>query len=181
MSVKESKLELTPEFVLELTHAQPQLFGFVLKRIGNVELAQEVLQEVNLVICRKAMSFEPGTDFMAWAFAIARFRILAFRQERARDRLVFPDELYKALEDDDAVSSGAEVFGGKLAALKRCLDRLDRRSRDLVVERYQEAISVKNIAESRGKTANAISLMLHRIREDLGRCIRTQVASEDQR
>ncbi len=57
------------------------LLGFLLKRLGNIDQAHEVLQEVNIVICRQASEFEPASNFLAWAFTIARFQVMAFRSD----------------------------------------------------------------------------------------------------
>ena len=43
-----------------------------------------VLQEVFLVITRKANDFEEGTNFFAWACTIARFKLLELLRRRAR-------------------------------------------------------------------------------------------------
>ena len=43
--------------------------------------ADDVLQETFLTVSRKAASFEPGTNFVAWACGIARLKVLEnFRQ-----------------------------------------------------------------------------------------------------
>ena len=60
-------MELSEEFILELTQSQQRLFGFLFKRLADREQAREVLQRTNLVLCRKADSFELGTNFKAWA------------------------------------------------------------------------------------------------------------------
>jgi hypothetical protein len=60
-------MELSEEFILELTQSQQRLFGFLFKRLADREQAREVLQRTNLVLCRKSSAFEPGTDFRDWA------------------------------------------------------------------------------------------------------------------
>jgi len=43
--------------------------------------ADDVLQETFLAVSRKAASFEPGSNFVAWACGIARLKVLEnFRQ-----------------------------------------------------------------------------------------------------
>ena len=46
--------------------------------------ADDVMQETFLTISRKAPTFEPGTNFVAWACAIARLKVLEnFRPKQA--------------------------------------------------------------------------------------------------
>ena len=80
------------QFVLELTEAQSRLYAFIYKRLLNAEHARDVLQEANLVLWRRAREYQPGTHFMAWAYRIAHFQILALRQKQAREKLVFSED-----------------------------------------------------------------------------------------
>ena len=59
--------------------------------LGDVDQANEVLQETNLVLWRKSDEFQSGSDFKAWSFRVAHFQVMAFRQRQIRDRLVFDD------------------------------------------------------------------------------------------
>ena len=51
-------MELSGEFILELTEEQQRLFGFLYKWLADREQAREVLQRTNLVLCRKADDYE---------------------------------------------------------------------------------------------------------------------------
>ncbi|MBB3208193.1 RNA polymerase sigma-70 factor (ECF subfamily) [Rhodopirellula rubra] len=175
------KIELTTEWVLRLTEAQPRLLSFLLKRLGNPDHAHEVLQEVNLVICRDANKFDEGTDFMAWAFTIARYQTMAFRKRQSRDRLVFPADLAASLDRLDSEMFTNEVCRLRETALQECLVSLMPVQRKLVIQRYAESLSVKAIAGELDKSANAVSLMLHRVREKLLTCVESKLSTEPPR
>ena len=74
-------MELSEEFILELTQVQQRLFGFLFKRLADREQAREVLQRTNLVLCRKSSAFEPGTDFKDWAMTVANYEVMAYRKK----------------------------------------------------------------------------------------------------
>lgn len=95
------------EFLQLITEFQGRLFGFVLAMLGDVDQANEVLQETNLVLWRKSDEFEPGSDFKAWSFRIAHFQVMAFRQRQIRDRLVFSDEVIEQFSRDAAAQDEA--------------------------------------------------------------------------
>ena len=78
-------MELSEEFILELTLAQQLLFGFLFKRLGYREQAREVLQRTNLVLCRKSSAFELGTNFKAWAMSVANYEVMADRKSQVRN------------------------------------------------------------------------------------------------
>ena len=49
--------------------------------------ADDVLQETFLTVSRKASSFEPGTNFVAWACGVARLKVLeSFRRQKRATR-----------------------------------------------------------------------------------------------
>ena len=56
------------EFVLLITRHQAAIYAYILTLHPNRVAAQDILQETNLVLCRKVAEFEPGTSFKAWAF-----------------------------------------------------------------------------------------------------------------
>jgi len=51
-------MELSEEFILDLTQVHQLLFGFLFKRLADREQAREDLQRTNLVLCRKAENYE---------------------------------------------------------------------------------------------------------------------------
>jgi RNA polymerase sigma-70 factor, ECF subfamily len=176
---KSSKLELTPEMVVLLTESQPRLLGFLVKRLGNLDQAHEVLQEVNIAICKRSseFNFENESNFLAWAFTVARFQLMAFRTRQFRDRLVFPADLAAALDELDTTIHPSDQVAARETALSECLGVLTDRARDLVVRRYAESVSVTALAAEMEKTTNAVSLLLHRIRVQLMNCIEHRLRS----
>ena len=171
-----SPTNIGSEVVISLTNLQPRMFGFLLKRLASRDQALEVLQNVNLTICRKADQFEAGTDFAAWAFTIARFQLLAYRQANARERVLFSTELIDAIDLLDGSQSFEQPTSDRKAALSECLQHLPKQQQQLIIRRYAESFSVKGIAADLGKSANAVSMLLHRIREQLLACIQRRLA-----
>lgn len=170
--IEPNEPSVNSEIVLALTEAQPRLFGFLLKRLGCRDQASEVLQNVNLTVCRKAHEFIPGTDFISWTFTIARFQLLAYRQARARDKLVFSSELHESINLLDDEKFEEQPMQERKLALQTCLQQLPERQQTLVIKRYAESFSVKALAADIGKTANSVSMTLHRIRVQLLECIK---------
>lgn len=163
--------DLTDDFSALLTESQPRIYGFIFKRVANHDLAKEILQDTNLVICRKAEDFQPGTNFIAWVFRIAHFQILSHRQ-KANSRPVLSDKTIDMLSEDNV----EEVFGDKISALNSCLKNLSDDNRQLIMKRYSGKFSVQEYAQESGKRENAVSKILHKIRNSLSKCIRLKLA-----
>ncbi len=58
-----SSKDPSAEFIQLLTGSQSRLFAYSVSMMGNRQQAQEVMQETNLVMWRKADQFEIGTNF----------------------------------------------------------------------------------------------------------------------
>ena len=167
------EMELSEEFILELTEVQSRLFGFLFKRLADREQAREVLQRTNLVLCRKADNYEPGTNFKAWAMTVANYEVMAYRKTQVRQRLVFTDEVDAMLgpDDDDRSSAQSE----RAAHLYHCLQGMSSKNRELLDWRYQGDRTMEKIAEEIGSTIGAVKVKLHRLRRQLLGCIQNRM------
>src|SRR5690242_16712073 len=90
------------DFLRLFTANEPALHGFVRSLVPTREDAREVMQEVALVLWRKFGSYATGEDFRKWAFGVARFEVLAWIRDRARDRHVFSAETFEIVANHSA-------------------------------------------------------------------------------
>lgn len=162
------------EFVREFTQCQRRLFLFVLSQVGNPVEAEEILQETNLVVWRKADQFEAGTNFYAWACRIASYEVLKFRDRRRREKLRFSDEFVAAIAEE--ADDSAEYDEARRAALASCLGKLREEDRELVQLRYAPGENGLSVAETLGRPINSVYQSLGRIRKALLDCINRNLA-----
>ena len=165
-------MELSDEFVLELTQVQQRLFGYIYRRLANRDQTQEVLQQTNLVLCRKADDFELGTNFNAWAFTVAHYQILSYRKSLSRNRLVFTDEVMASIDERENES---EMREGVLSHLRSCLETMSSDNQVFIKLRYEGGLSMKQIATEVGKTVGAVKVKLHRLRRSLRYCVQNRL------
>ena len=171
-----NKTDATPgeEFIRSFTQSQRALYLFILPMVGNSADADEVLQETNLVIWAKWQQFEDGTNFLAWARAIARLEVFRFRRSRNR-KLSF-------LEDDllDLVVKRAEVVSDETElrqeALSHCIGKLRPKDRELIQMRYAPGANGDRVAQQLGRPPNSVYQSLSRIRRALVECIQHRLA-----
>ena len=168
--------QLDPEFVRKLLACQNRLFAYLLSLVGNEHDAEDLLQQTNAVLCKKAAEAASATSFEAWACGVAHFETLNFRRSRSRDPHRFDDSLIKLLASE--APAAFDTMPDKIAALSHCVNELADDQRDLILRRYEPGQSVKQIAADTGRTVNAISIALLRIRKTLLSCIRRQLAQD---
>jgi RNA polymerase sigma-70 factor (ECF subfamily) len=154
------------EYVQLLISCQPQLFSYICALLGGVQDANNVLQETNLVLWKKADEFKSGTSFVAWALEVAYFKALSHSRDKMRCRLVLDQEMVEkmlAIAQDD--------IDERRVALRHCLSKLVDPHRELLRQRYQNEEPVKLIAKSINRTEASVKMTLRRIRLSLRECI----------
>ena len=133
--------------------------------------ADDVMQETFLTVSRKASSFEPGTNFVAWACGVARLKVLENLRQRKRATVLSEAAIIALTEDAPSPQSLSERGG----ALERCLDRLSPKVRDLLWRRYSRRQSSEEMAEAAGMTSIAVRVALSKARVALRDCINSQL------
>jgi RNA polymerase sigma-70 factor (ECF subfamily) len=152
-----------------VTSIQSSLYAYISALMGGDLSAHDVLQETNLVLWEKEGSYDPSRNFRAWALKIAKFQVLAHRKRQQRSRLVFDDSMVDVLAIDFEASIGN--VDSRVEALQDCLNRLNAQQLCLLQQRYEQNQKVSTIANSLARTPNAVSMMLHRIRQSLIECV----------
>jgi RNA polymerase sigma-70 factor (ECF subfamily) len=143
--------------------------AYLTSLLRDFHRAEDVLQQVAVILVRKFGEYDRRQSFVSWALGIARLEALKERRREARDRLVFGGDLAERL------STVYETMSGQLEAyghlLDGCLKELDERAREALGLRYVEDLKPANIAERLGTTPGAIRVLLHRARAALQKCI----------
>jgi RNA polymerase sigma-70 factor, ECF subfamily len=164
------------EFIGLFTKCQRRVYLYILSMIPHPLEAEEILQDTNLVIWKKAQQFEAGTNFFAWACQIAHYEILKFRKKRSRDKHQFSDDFVAQVAE--AVKENQEIFELRRNALTYCLGKLRKKDLELIQRRYQASNQGKDLADELGRPANSVYQSLGRVRRTLFECINRYIAAE---
>lgn len=163
-------------FVRQLTENQNRIYGYVYSLLAEHSSAADVVQETNLVLWRKIDEFEVDKPFLPWAFAVARFQVLAYLRDSKRDRLLLDEELVETIgEEMESPHTQIETIR---ESLRPCLQRLTPEHRHLVEHRYFKTMKVADIAEALGRTTSSVKVALLRIRQQLAECMQRNQQSE---
>jgi RNA polymerase sigma-70 factor (ECF subfamily) len=163
-------MPLSEEFVTNVAGIQRSLYAYIRSLIGSWAEPEDILQEVNLILCRKATEYDGRSKFLTWACGIAYLQVLAHLKQHRRDKCVFMDE---ALLADLAgpLSERVEELDDRLESLRNCINRLPIAQRRMIANRYASGGSVQKVAESEGRSVGSIRVTLHRIRLRLMECV----------
>jgi RNA polymerase sigma-70 factor (ECF subfamily) len=164
------------DFIQLMTEFQPRLYGYILSLAGNPDAANDVLQEANIVLWKQFSQFKPGSNFKAWAFRIAHFQYMAYRQKRLRDKILFSDELLSQLANE--AKEVDETYEQRAEVLEHCLELMPVRSREAIRLRYADELNVNQMAEKLNRNSNAVYQILFRARRWLIECVQRDIVPE---
>jgi RNA polymerase sigma-70 factor (ECF subfamily) len=141
----------------------------------------DIAQRSFVAAFTRLSEFELGTNFEAWLFTIAKFQL---RTETTRLRRIAdyhtrygPDLLQRELARRSDNSS--EAWKLRMEYLQSCLGTLDERLRGFVSWRYDEEISLDEMATRSGRSVAAVKKQLWKIRQLLQQCIETRIAASE--
>jgi len=160
-------------FIAALTRYQPALEAFCHALLANRQDAQEALQETSVKLWEKAAEWDAATEFLPWAFAVARFTVLSHIRDRMRDRLVFDEDVVLAMAQETEVA--AAEFEERREALGNCMRKLKAEQRGILHAHYLTGRTVREIATATQRSESAVKMTLLRLREQLSQCIQRQL------
>jgi len=153
------------------------LFAYLVSLLGNSAHAEEVFQDVCVVLWREYETYQLGTNFVKWVSVIAHNQVHRFRRQQRRTGPQLSDEAVDLLAND-AVER-ASFLDARRDALRSCLEKLSASDRQLVRHCYSDSrVNFKGAAEVLGRPANTVYKALQRIRRLLYECIERAVTVE---
>lgn len=162
------------DFVGALTRHQRQLHAFILTMVWDFEEADDLLQETNLALWKKADEFDTTREFLPWAMQFARFQVKAWLKRRQRVPPAFTDAAIDRLIHRSIDAAAQE--DARRPALEDCLRQLSDTQRALLARRYSPDASVATMAVQQGMSPAAMSQALRRIRIALLECVERKLS-----
>jgi RNA polymerase sigma-70 factor (ECF subfamily) len=137
---------------------RPRLFAFLARRCGDAAAAEDLLQETWLRLVRSRARYDPRRRFSTWLFQIAN----NLCRDRAR-RAAAEARRGEAVQVLSRLASAARPESGADQALelRRRLERLPDRLREVLVLRYYHGLQEAEIAAIAGIARGTVKSRLH--------------------
>lgn len=166
-------------FEMELAGAQLALLAYVAKLLGGLQDAHDVLQNVNLTLCRQRDRYDASRPFQAWARTVAYYEVMTWRKRQVRSRLVFSDETVERLAE--SLSNAPDPVDQKLSFLDVCKKKLPALMRELLESYYGREECLSDIASRMRRTEGSVANSLYYIRKLLKGCVEDKLAQAERR
>ncbi|MDP3971124.1 MAG: RNA polymerase sigma factor [bacterium] len=151
-----------------------------IRRLTNVtnEDAEDILQETFIKAYQNLNSYNPKMPFSSWIYRIAHNQVISdFRSRKARphgNSVVISDEQYDSMFQDDTDIEQDIDKAILREHMQTALQKLDAKYRDVLVLKYLEEKSYKEISDILRKPEGTIATLINRAKKKLKKVINQQ-------
>jgi RNA polymerase sigma-70 factor (ECF subfamily) len=151
----------------------------VLARLGERQAVDEVMQEVALAAVEQRAPLSEPRKVAAWLYRLAIHKVLLYRRQRGRHHKLVDRFARRRLAHTNEVESVGPLdwllLDERQTLVRAALLRLPGRDAEILLLKYTENWSYRELAERLGIAESAVESRLHRARERL----RQALANDD--
>ena len=155
-----------------------RVYSYILMLLPNRADADDVLQDVSLVMWDKFDADDPPANFAAWGCQIAYFKVLDFYKKGRRAKVRFSQEMFERVAALAESQADALRLDDRREALAGCIEKLPAADRALLTRRFADGGSVQSAARDTGRSVEAAYKALAKTRHVLLDCVQRTMARE---
>ena len=149
-----------------------KIYRFIFLKVESSEIAQDLTSQVFVKVWDKISKGKGDIENLsAYTFKIAKRELADFYRSRTRFKIIPADQQeVRAIMDDESILANPERFvkvESDFEKIKEALALLSDEFQDVLILRYVNGFSSKEIAELLGKSEGAVRVMVHRALKDL--------------
>ena len=164
----------TRRFLELLASNERRIAQFVFAMVPNWADADDLTQQTKMRLWEQFDEYDADKDFGAWACTIARYLVLTHRKASQRRHSRLSQAYLDAMAEEVSALSRRE--DRRHLALESCLQLLSDASRRLIGMCYSGNRTIKEVAETLGRSAAATRQAVLRIRRQLQKCVEAKEA-----
>jgi RNA polymerase sigma-70 factor (ECF subfamily) len=164
---REALAPMSPDVVRVLVDNHVRFLGFLERRVGSREAAEDILQQAYVRGLERGGALREHESAVAWFYRLLRNAVVDHHRRRGAERRAI--ERVAARVADDTAPPADDEFRNEVC---RCVDELLATLRPEYAEALRrvdlEGGEVRDYAAAAGITANNASVRLHRARRAMG-------------
>jgi RNA polymerase sigma-70 factor, ECF subfamily len=147
------------------------LEGMLFAMTGDAAAAEDLYQEMAILMTRKRDSADEDCKFVAWGRQIAINLVRDWRKKLARGKVqTLDDDVLEAVAG--AFESATEsAWDSRAEALRICAEKLSEKDRTLLRRRYEQSVPIDQLAAELSMSRGAVDTSLYRLRRALHDCV----------
>jgi RNA polymerase sigma-70 factor (ECF subfamily) len=169
-----------PAFEELIRRHQNGVFNFIVRFLGNREVAEEVFQEAFLKVHQAADRYLPNGKFTTWLYTIVRnLCVDTFRRRKIREAVSFDDRgadgernLGDTVANNDVPADVLSSANQIAVVLEKALAKLNQDQREVFLLREKEGLKFEEIAELTGVSVNTVKSRMRYALDALRRALK---------
>ena len=139
-----------------------KVFSKCISLLKDEELANDATQDVFMKIYLNLAKFSGKSKFSTWVYSITYNYCIDFIRRRKKDRNLFADDEVENVGEviDDVPEK--ELLEMEVSRLKVVLEKIPVGDKTVLLMKYQDEMSIKEIAEILEKSESAIKMKIKR-------------------
>lgn len=150
-------------FSLLYSRYAPKIFSKCITMLRDEALAQDATQEIFMKIFLNLAKFGEKAKFSTWVYSITyNYCIDYIRRKKKQD--IFSGDVERAPDREDEIPDEA-LYAMEVGQLRNVLEELPAGDRAILLMKYQDDMSIKDIADTIDKTESAVKMQIKRAKE----------------
>lgn len=123
--------------------------------------AQDATQDIFIKIYMNLAKFSEKSKFSTWIYSITYNYCIDYIRKKKKDKKIFSDEIENAPDIIDDVND-SELMELEVKRLKIVLENIPEGDKAILLMKYQDDFSIKDISAALNKTESAIKMKIKR-------------------
>lgn len=141
-----------------------KVYAKCLSMLKNESLAVDACQDIFLKIFLNLARFEEKSQFSTWVYSITYNYCIDSLRKHKKENEIFKYE--KEIKDETAYEEGDyEIFEIESQKLDKVMELIPSEDKAILLMKYEQSMSIKDISEIMDKTESAIKMKIKRAKE----------------
>ena len=138
-----------------------KVFGKCISLLKSESLAEDATQDVMVKILLNMSKFSGRSKFSTWLYSITYNYCIDFLRRKKKDPSVYVDDFVENLDVEDEVEDSF-LLETNVKRLKILLEEIPTGDKTILLMKYQDDMSIKEIGEILEKTDSAVKMQIKR-------------------
>ena len=158
------------EYALLVEEYKSPVYNLAYRLTGNLGDAEDLTQETFIRAYQYLWRYDTRKKFFSWLYTIA-FNLIKNHYKKNKKHNISEELSAHSLADDSPSPEAQFIENQEITA---CLLRLEDELRALLIMKYQQGLSLEEIAEVTGKSLSAVKMRIYRGLEKLKKLMNEQ-------
>lgn len=138
-----------------------KVYAKCISMLKNETLAKDATQEIFTKIFLKLSTFGERAKFSTWLYSITYNYCIDFIRKQKKNMEMFSEE-FENLPEIPEEEDDAELLNMEVGRLKIILEEIPPGDKAILLMKYQDDLSIKEISATLGKTESAVKMQIKR-------------------